>query len=287
MKKTMILTLLIFLFTIIPFFTVRADFGPKRTLDVEVLGVDQPYHIELLMKGTLPEGDALVEARSLIADAYSDYPTMLFTFELNGYVPASLLLPWGSRYQSPQEDYFIYSYNPPSEFKVMLIFSDGHYVISRRIQTSLFNSKVTFDLRGVSLTEDLVHVGAIDEVFPIQTMTLELALRIVGTIFIEIIVLFLFGYVQKKSYRFVGLVNLSTQLLLTGFMFAAKYFYYPIFGEIFVLIIGEIFIFAAEIIIYRFYLTEKSKKRAMLYAIVANAIALLASYSVMILMLNM
>jgi hypothetical protein len=70
-------------------------------------------------------------------------------------------------------------------------------------------------------------------------------------------------------------------------MFAAKYFVFPVIGEIFVLIVGEAMIFLSEIIIYRFYLTERSKNRAMLYALIANTVALIASYSVMILMMNM
>ncbi|HAX02909.1 MAG: hypothetical protein A2Y45_05710 [Tenericutes bacterium GWC2_34_14] len=287
MKKSLSLIFIITLLLYIPFFIVNADFGPKRTLDVEIVGIDEPYHIELLMRGELPTGDDLSDARTMVADAFNDYPNMLFTFDSAGYVPASLLLPWGSRYQSPQDNYYIYSYNPPSEFKVMLVFDDGHYIISKRIQTSLFNSKVTFNVSGLDLDADLVNVGTINEVFPVQTMTLELALRIVGTIFIEILVLFLFGYVQKKSYKLIGIVNLVTQLTLTGFMFAAKYFIFPGLGEIFVLIMGEVMIFGAEIVIYRFYLSEKSKNRAMVYALVANTIALIASYSVMILMLNM
>lgn len=118
-------------------------------------------------------------------------------------------------------------------------------------------------------------------------MTLELALRIIGTIIIEVLILFLFGYIKKFSYKLIIFVNLATQITLTGFMFAAKYFVYPVIGELFVLIFGEAMIFMSEALIYRFYLKEKTKNRAVIYAIVANLIALLASFSVMILMTNM
>ncbi len=53
MKKLIILLNLIVFLLFIPFISVRADFGPKRTLDIEIIGVDEPYHIELLMVGTL------------------------------------------------------------------------------------------------------------------------------------------------------------------------------------------------------------------------------------------
>ena len=287
MKKSVILLLILSFFTVIPFLTVRADFGPKRTLDVEIKGINEPYHIELLMKGTLPVDDELMSIQSVIADEYEDYPDMLYDFELNGYVAASLVLPWGSSYQNPRDNYYIYPYNPPTEFKIMLIFEDNHYIVSRTITTTLFNSKVTYDLSLINTDFTQTNVGRVKQVFPTQTMTLELVLRIIGTIFIEILVLFLFGYVSKRSYKLVAYVNLVTQIVLTLFMFAAKYFIYPVIGEIFVLIVGEMMIFISEIVIYRFYLKEKTKSKAMVYALVANTISLLASFSVMILMTNM
>jgi hypothetical protein len=287
MKKSLIFLLLLSFFTLLPFLTVRADFGPKRTLDVEIFGVNEPYYIELLMKGELPIDDDLLSVQSLVNDQHEDFPDMLYTFELNGFVASSLVLPWGSSYQNPKDNYYIYPYNPPTEFKIMLIFDDGNYVVSRTINTTLFNSKVTYDLTGINFDFSQTNIGSVELVFPTQTMTLELVLRIVGTIFIEILVLFLFGYVSKKSFKLVAHVNLVTQIILTLFMFSAKYFIYPGVGEIFVLIVGEMMIFISEIVIYRFYLKEKSKNKAMVYALIANTISLLASFSVMILMTNM
>lgn len=287
MNKKLVLLMIVMLFLLFPSFLVRADFGPKRTLDLEIIGVDQDYHLELLMRGTLPEGESLSTIQEIIEDEQPSFPNMLYTFEIEGYVSARLVLPWGTWNQNPRDHYYVYPYNPPSDFKIMLIFDDGHYIISRRIETSLFNSKVTFNVTGVDLSMDQVNVGRVQEIFPIQTMSIELILRIIGTIFIEIIVLYLFGYVKRKSFSLVVVVNLVTQLVLTGFMFAAKYFIFPVIGELFVLIVGEAMIFLTEIIIYRFYLTERTKNRAMTYALIANIISLIASYSVMILMMNM
>ena len=286
MKKSLILSMFIILFCLFPILSVRADFGPKHTLDIEIIGVEKPYHIELLMPGTIPDEDKLDEVMSYLESRYNDFPEMIYSFEFEGYVSSNLIIPWSSWHQNPRENYYIYSYNPPTEFKIMLIFDDGSYVISRRMETSLFNSKITYDLTGVNLEVNQSHVGKIAEVFPVQTMIVELALRIIGTIFIEILILFLFGYIQKSSYKLIGLVNLVTQITLTGFMFAAKYFVYPIKGELFVLIFGEAMIFMSEAIVYRFYLKEKTKNRALIYAMVANLISLLASFSVMILMTN-
>ncbi len=286
MKKLSILLLLIFLTVLFPMVQARADFGPKRSLDVEIIGAKKPYHIELLMEGDLPNQAEIDEMRPYIESEYPDYPEMLYTFEDEGYVSANLVLPWGVWQQNPEENYFIYSYNPPEQLKIMLVFNDGNYLTSKVIETSLFNSKITYDVTAVDQDMSQLSVGKIREVLPVQTMSIELATRIIGTIFIEIVVLFVFGYMTKKSYLLVTYVNLFTQVILTGFMFAAKYYVFPIFGELFVLIIGEIMIFLTELIIFRFYLTEKSRKRAMLYALVANFFSLVASYTIMIVLMN-
>ncbi len=284
MKKSIIFTLIVTLLLTVPFFNVSADIGPKRTLDVEVIGVDKPYYIELLMQAELPNESELDELRTYIDESY---PEMFYHFSFEGYVSSNLILPWGAWHQNTKENYYVYSYNPPQEFKIMLLFEDGNYVISRRMETKLFNSKVIFDLTGVTLAENQTHVGKITEIFPTQTMTLELILRIIGTIFIEILVLFLFGYVLKRSYKLIAFVNLGTQVTITAFLFLFKYFIYPTFGEFYVLFLGEALIFLIETLIYRRYLTEKTKTRAMVYALVANTITLLASFSVIILLMNM
>lgn len=287
MKKVTILMLILTIFLISPTLSLRADMGPKRTLDVQVKGIEEPYFLGLLMPGSLPDQENLLSIKENISYYEDNFPEMLYTFKLEGFVSADLVLPWGSRAQQPKDHYFIYTYNPPQIFKIIIIFEDQTYLVSKTIETSLFNSKVLFDLTHVDTSYTQYAIGTLEEVFPIQTMTLELTLRIIGTIFIEIIILFLFGYTLKRSYKLVTIVNLITQVSLTGFMFAAKYFIYPVIGEIMVLLIGEAIIFLFEIIIFRIYLKEKTPKRAMLYALVANTMTLIASYSVMILMLNL
>lgn len=287
MKKITILILILTIFMLTPSLSLRADMGPKRTLDIHIKGIQEPYFLGLLMKGSLPENQELLIARENISYYEDNFPEMLYTFAIEGYVSADLVLPWGLRAQHTRENYYIYTYNPPQKFKLIIIFEDQTHLVSKTIETSLFNSKVLFDLTDVDTSFTQFSVGTLDEVFPVQTMTLELTLRIIGTIFIEIIILFLFGYTLKKSYKLVTIVNLVTQVSLTGFMFATKYFILPGLGEIMVLLIGEAIIFLFEIIVFRIYLKEKSPKRAMLYALVANTMTLIASYSVMILMLNL
>ena len=287
MKKLTIFLLILSTICLFPFLTANADVGPKRTLDIEVIGIDEPYFLEILEKGTLAPIEELEITYPNENEEGEIFPELLYTFTENGYVSSSFVRPWGYFPTKTSENNYRHSYNPPSTFKLILIFEDGSYVTSKPITTSLFNSKVTFDLSGVNLDIVISNAGTIEENLPIQTMTMELILRIIGTILIELIVLFLFGYAKKKSYLFVTYINLITQVTLTGFMFMMKYYYAPFFGEIAVLAIGELLIFTIEIILFRHYLTEKSKNRAMLYALIANFFSLIASFSIMILLMNM
>jgi hypothetical protein len=287
MKKLIIFLLILSTVCLFPFLTANADLGPKRTLDIEVIGIEQPYFLEILEKGTLGSIEILEEEYPNENEEGEIFPELLYTFTENGYVSSYFVRPWSIFPSKISENNYRHSYNPPSTFKIILIFEDNTYVTSKPITTSLFNSKVTFDLTGVNLAVTVSNAGTIVENLPVQTMTIELVLRILGTILIELVVLVIFGYAKKKSYLFVTYVNLFTQVSLTGFVFVMKYYYSPVIGEIAVLAIGELLIFTIEILIYRRYLTEKSKNRAMLYGLIANFFSLIASFSIMILLLNM
>ncbi|MDO9629120.1 MAG: hypothetical protein Q7I99_04390 [Acholeplasmataceae bacterium] len=287
MKKLTLFLLILSTICLFPFLTANADFGPKRTLDIEVIGINEPYFLELLEKGTLAPIEELQLNYPNENEEGQIFPSLLYTFTENGFVSSSFVRPWGYFPTKISDNNFRHSYNPPSTFKIILIFEDNTYVTSKPITTSLFNSKVTLDLTGINLDVVTSNAGTIVENLPVQTMTIDLISRIIGTIVIELIVLFLFGYAKKKSYLFVTYVNLFTQVSLTGFMFMMKYYYSPFVGEIAVLVIGEILIFGIEIILFRYYLKEKSKNRATVYALVANFFSLIASFSLMILLLNM
>ncbi len=286
MKKLTIFLLILSTIYLFPFLTANADFGPKRTLDIEVIGIDKPYFLELLEQGTLDTLEALQEYYPNENDGVEIFPELLYTFTENGYISSYFVREWGGFPFKVSENNYQHLYNPPSTFKIILIFEDGTYVTSKPVTTSLFNSKVTYDLTGVNIDTIISNAGTIEENLPVQTMTIDLISRIIGTIAIELIVLFLFGYAKKKSYLFVMYVNLFTQISLTGFMFMMKYYYSPFFGELAVLVIGELVIFTLEIILFRQFLREKSKKRAVLYALVANFFSLIASFSIMILLMN-
>ncbi|MGN0769277.1 MAG: hypothetical protein ACI4N0_00940 [Christensenellales bacterium] len=105
---------------------------------------------------------------------------------------------------------------------------------------------------------------------PLRTPLL-IAMRLLFTLAIEGLVFYLFGYREKKSWQVFFITNIITQTGLNllfhgislGYMWAI--FYYPL----------EMFITAMEAKVYCDFVPEKSKKRSILCAIVANILSML------------
>ena len=285
MKKISILLFILIILSIIPFLTVRADFGPKSAVTIDIIGVDQPYFFELLYEDELPEDQERLEAyQSSLYNYYitqSFFPEMIKDISIDGFI-SSMLYRGRPTIPTVMGDTFRYTYVPPQTFKLILIFEDDTYVTSPVITTKLFNSHVTWDLSSVDLSYTQNDVGLIEEIIPIYHMTSDLLIRILVTIAVELFVLFLFKYRLKRSYLLVLGINAITQTVLTVFMFLMRYFFMPFFGEIFALTVGEFFIFLIEAVIFMRFLREKKTKRAFGYTIIANLASLVVGFILMI-----
>lgn len=289
MKKIIIFLLILSIFITIPIHQISADTGPRPTLEVEVVGISQPFYIDILVLAEVDQ-ERLTEVRTAMDVEGSYYgrtiPEELYFVRANEFVPAIITAQPQTYYRLTLENEHLFTLNVPQSFKILLLFEDGNYVTSKLIEPSLFNSKIRVSMTNVDTSITQTDVGSVDEIFPVATMAFDLSLRILGTIVVEFLVLVLFGYFEKKSYLFVMYVNLFTQVTLTLFMFITKFYFSPIFGELIVLLVGEAFIFAFEILIYRKYLKEHGKYRAALYGLIANLVSLLTSFSIVILYIN-
>lgn len=98
---------------------------------------------------------------------------------------------------------------------------------------------------------------------------LLIAMRVLLTLIIEGAALWLFGYRAKRSWIAFLIVNLITQTLL-NILFAGARGYWEI---LYVLV--EVLIFIAEAAAFRSLLAEHSKKRAVFFALAANAASLI------------
>lgn len=284
MKKLLIFVCLFITFGLMPFLTVQADFGPKSAVMIDIIGVDQPYFFELLYEGTLPiESDRLdaYEYQLEVNVNQSFFPEIIKDISIDGFI-SSILYRARPTIPTVMGDTFRYTYVPPQTFKLILIFEDDTYITSPTITTKLFNSHVTWDLSYVDLSYTQTDVGIIEEIIPFHQMSSDLLIRILVTIGVELMILFLFKYRLKKSYFLVFGVNAVTQTALTVFMFLMRYFFMPFFGEIFALTVGEFFIFFIEAVIFMKFLKEKKSKRAFGYTLIANFASLIVGFILMV-----
>lgn len=285
MKKVLITLLL--MITALNLQVVSADMGPKPSVTITVEGVDVEYSFEVLKKDSDCEGfNFNIEDDPSIDEYYygETFPEVLYDYEYDGYCSFELLGSPNGMWEIDEDMYELYYY-PPKTFRFVIVTEDNHIIVSEAMTRTLFDSNVTWDLTGVSLDEDQVDVGTLtgDVCFGENDdchnfaigweTTYKTIIRVVLTVVIELGILFLFAYRNKKDYRFVAIVNVITQFILTWFVIYVG-FYSGALGAIAILFLGETFVFLLETVLYMIYLKEHSKVRAFFYAWIANAVTL-------------
>jgi len=264
--------------------SVKADIGQKPSTTIKIIGVNQSYYFDLLMK---IDEDRVVELSEEEVFNEIEYYYYLDNFpnELNGFYDndgyASYTLYRDIPHQILKIDEHTYkmTYYPPDNFKIVLVLETGEMIVSEILNKTLFDSSFTFDLSDFLLDESESEIiGGItvynvnsnlsDEI-PYLRIIMQIIIALFLTIGIELLVLFIFRYKSKSSYKLVLIVNAFTQLILHSTLIIGSLFT-GLFGFIFLLIIGELIVLTLEIILYLILLKEKSKLLAVCYAIVAN-----------------
>jgi len=301
MKKVLLL-LVLSLGVLIGITSVSADMGPKPSLKITIVGMeDIPYTFDLL--STDVEGN-FIDPNSDDYDLghyldVEDYPEELYTFtcseglsvwSLYGYpMPYIKLIDDTINAQEYQDNY-----HPPREFKVLIYLEDGTSIVSELVSRNYFDSNMTWDVTAVNKTtssEGLgditgnIHIGPYDDLTGWDKLSgvsiPRMALRILITMSIELGILFLFRYKKKESYALVAITNAVTQILLT-YLVARTVVYNGYFTAVFLLLFLEMFIFVIEGIVYGNFLKERKVKWALFYTFVANAITLIVGFFLVI-----
>lgn len=109
--------------------------------------------------------------------------------------------------------------------------------------------------------------------YPLRSVLL-VSIRLLLTLLLEGVIFMLFRFRQKRSWLVFLAVNLLTQGVLniwlnSGGSLMPSYL-------IFVLIIGELFVFTAEMIALPIFIKEHKKSYILIYAFIANLISLIA-----------
>lgn len=127
-----------------------------------------------------------------------------------------------------------------------------------------YNNVVTLDLSNRELTSGI---------YPFRSVLL-VSIRLLLTLLFEGIVFWLFRFRQKRSWLIFLVINIVTQGILNTWLNSGGS---PMPSYlIFSLIIGEVFVFAFEMITFPIFIKEHKKSYILIYAFIANLVSLIA-----------
>jgi len=271
MKKTLSALLCVLtLFVLFPA-TARADMGPKPSVVITFEGLEgETYYATLLsdVKSTGPfsalDDDDLTSARNEPGDKdhdvflkFADYRDADGFYFLQFFQDCS------------QTQRFSWTYYPPATFKILLYFpeADRFVVSGDTYERYAFDSYYTANVTAAGITAERSYAYSHE--------ILSLFVRIVLTVAVELGIALLFGFGERKLFRFIVLVNLITQIALNVSLNAINYH----LGElafVFFFALLEIAVFIVEAVLYAWYLKKHSDlkhpvRKAWGYSFIANA----------------
>ena len=254
---------------------VRADMGPKPSIDLTVVNAPESYYVALLTNWATPEerGVPNVNSKLKLEDVNDE--------SVKDYLEGFLYYGWfcerirGDCYRSNAEGCYHFGYSVPNPFKVIIIDADGDVHISDVLYQKEYNAECTLDVVTGSLTENRDN--------KVRGRIIAVVLCYIFTLGIEGIVLKLFRYPLTKRNEFSFLfINTVTNISLSCYLISHA----PLGGILllFVLQYAEVLIILIEGAFYAVMLRDKSGKvrvlRGFVYSLVANLASAIMSFIV-------
>ena len=282
MKKSLRNSILLLLTAMLLTVSALADSGPKAQLTVKVENApSEPYYLDLLEKGdyqghTYGSGDG-DDTYSGIDWSYSEEEIAALDDELLDALRAAVpegwhactaqgtngAPMWGDLIGSDAGGVRLHSFRyhgVPDTYRIILVTKSGESWLSDTLHRATLQSSVTVDWAAKTVSVPPAVVA----------YALQFLCMLIPTLLIEGVLLYVFGYRSKKSWKRFLLVHLITQggfavylavtVLNHGVSGWSLLFYLPI----------ELIIMVVELLAYRRLLTEKSRGRAVGYAVAAN-----------------
>jgi hypothetical protein len=248
-------------FLFVGIITVQADMGPKKSITVEIVGMEESEYTVTFIgtKTPPPYGD-------WERDEYLEYHPIMDYHDDEGFK-------FVGQYWVEQGDSTVrWGYYPPSPFKILIMTSDGTLYVSEKLESYAFSSYFKVDLEDIlnqAIDESgIVTFDDVDKNYHYGNEITSFALRLILTIIIELAIAYLFLFRKKKELVFIFGVNIVTQVFLNGMLNWVSYKNGYISAII--LLIGlEIVVLFIESIAYTFKFKEQGV-RAILYALIAN-----------------
>ncbi len=248
---------------------VHADFGPKPMIRIVVKNPPTgEYYLDLLIQAE--------KANNSLADEKDQYDPVKFglleNYQVEGWVPALVhgtdIPLFGKLTGTPTGADMVHTFSyfgTPNRFKIIIITPENRVVVTEELTRQAYQLKLTYDYTTGDISQRSIVIS-----YLIQFLS-----TMAATLVIEGLILLLFGFSLKQSWRPFLIVNLVTQVLLTASlgtaaitqgMFAAYILALPV----------ELVIVIIEAIAFARLLKEHTKARRVGYAITANLVSLVA-----------
>ncbi len=176
---------------------------------------------------------------------------------------------------------------PYKKFKVLIYFPNSRtYVVSNVCDDYAYDSYYEIDMNNIDLGSDsTVNVDA-HRNYNYFREGVQLFIRIIATLLIEMMIAFLFGFREKRQIFIILAANIVTQVALNIYLNIFTYREGAWLYTLIPLFLGEIVVFILESVLYSLFLnrvaTEKKKVgaaviSAIAYAFLANVVSFLFS----------
>ena len=250
-----------------------ADIGPKPSVSVTIEGATgETYYATLLSEkrstGPASAYDGSYARYTADDEDYDIWETFVAYEDSDGYYFLQEF------WDCTGKDSFRWGYYPPDPFKILLYFPEQDVFVS----TGIYERYAFDTYYKVSL--DDFDVVSVKKTYDYTLEVVNLAVRIVITILVELLVAVLFGLRRKRQLVLLTGINVSTQIILNVLLNIINY-NKGYFAFVFYYILLELLVLTIEAVVYAVILRQEkygavSKTRAIVYAFAANAVSFAA-----------
>ncbi len=251
--------------------SVSADIGPKPSVKIEFIGLEEEeYYVTLLSEndstGPWSHGNEYYEymGDEAVFHKFSEYE------DADGYYFLSYME------ECSDDDVFEWNYYPPQKFKVLIYLpeKDSFIATEQIYERYAFDSYFT-----VHVSEIEALPIEVEETYDFSMEIVSLIARVILTIGAEILIALLFWYRDKKSLIIIALANVVTQVGLNVLLNVINYNSGQ-YAFVFHYVWMEIVVFIIEALIYNKLIGCKNKATGRkyhpwAYAAVANIVSII------------
>lgn len=241
---------------------VSADIGPKPASYITIKGIEGDYVACFAAKDA--SGPNFDYDSWLKYETGIEYNSIMKYSDEDGFK-------WITRYfkcSGTQEISF--TYYCPSEYKIVIYQNDEFLIATDILEMYAFTTYYEIDFsKGIFASQENIEVKNTYDYF---NEILNLVIRVVLTLLIEIGLFFLFKLYTKRNLRIAIIVNLATQIFLNVAV-NIELFYSGFLLAMILLFVLEVFILIIESVLYQALFKEKKHWVILIYSILANVLS--------------